>query len=106
MLIVIGRAEADPADLAAVRPALNAMMQATWAESGCISYSLTVEQDGTQGGPAVIAICERWADMESLMAHFRAPHMADFNRQIAGRLRGLDVRLYEVARELPFPSLS
>lgn len=106
MLIVIGRAEADPADLGEVRPALREMMEATWAESGCLSYSLTVENDGEGGGPAVVVICERWADMDSLKAHFQAPHMAAFNRRIGGKVRNLDIHLYEVARELPFPSLS
>jgi quinol monooxygenase YgiN len=105
MLIVVGRAEADPADVAELRPALKAMMEATWAESGCLSYSLSIENEGGNG-PAVISICERWADEAALKAHFTAPHMADFNRKVAGRIRALDVKLYEVARELPFPALS
>jgi quinol monooxygenase YgiN len=103
MLIVIARAEADPKDVAELRPALDAMMRATWEESGCISYSLSIEKEGGEGEPAVISIAERWADMDSLAGHFRAPHMAEFNRQVAGRVRNLDVHLYEVARELPFP---
>ena len=45
MIIVIGRAEVDPADIAGLRPALDAMMRATWEESGCLSYSMAVEGD-------------------------------------------------------------
>jgi quinol monooxygenase YgiN len=103
MLIVIARAEADPADVSALRGALQDMMRATWEESGCISYSLSIETEGGPGEPAVISICERWADVDALKAHFHTPHMAAFNAMIAGKIRNLDARLYRVAEELPFP---
>jgi quinol monooxygenase YgiN len=103
MFIVIARAEADPADVAALRGALQEMMRATWNESGCISYSLAIETEGGPGEPAVVSIAERWADLEALKAHFHMPHMAAFNAAMAGKLKNLDAKLYRVAEELPFP---
>jgi quinol monooxygenase YgiN len=105
MLILIARAEAEPADIAEMRTVLTDMMRATWEESGCVSYSLSVEQEGGDGAPAVISIAERWLDMDSLLAHFRTPHMAAFLQAIDGKVRNMDARLYRVAEELPFPTL-
>ncbi len=104
MLVIMGRAETDPATLPELRAALAEMMAATRTEAGCLAYSLSVEDEGGPDRPAVIAIGERWADIDSLRAHLAAPHMAAFNRRAAGRIRNLDVKLYRVAEELPFPS--
>ncbi|TRW16769.1 putative quinol monooxygenase [Glacieibacterium frigidum] len=93
MIIVIGRAEVDPADIARLRPALDAMMRATWEESGCLSYSMAVE------GDSVVTIVERWADEAALKAHFATPHMAAFNAQIKGAVRSMDLKMYDVTGE-------
>lgn len=103
MLIIIGRAEADAADVAALQDALSQLMAATRAEPGCISYSLAVEDPGDAGRPAVVSITERWADEAALRSHFGQPHMAAFNKVAAGKLRNLDVKLYAGAEEVPFP---
>jgi quinol monooxygenase YgiN len=103
MLIVIARAEADPADVGLLRGALSDLMRATRNESGCISYSLAIEAEGGAGEPAVISIAERWADIASLRAHLHMPHMAAFNAAVLGKVKNLDARLYRVAEELSFP---
>lgn len=99
MIIVAGRAEVDPARIAGMKAALQAMMQATWEESGCLSYSLAIENEGGVDGPAVLCIFERWDSEASLKAHFTAPHMADFNKAAAGAIVSLDVKLYDAANE-------
>lgn len=105
MLAILGHARADPESLPALRPALAAMMAASRAEPGCLHYALAIEDEGGAGQPAVIAISECWADAAALEAHFRAPHMAEFTRSAGGLLRDLEVRLYRIAEELPFPSI-
>jgi quinol monooxygenase YgiN len=52
----------------------------------------------------MVRIFERWESMEALQAHFAMPHMKTFNEAI-GRIqpKSADVKLYEVARELPLP---
>lgn len=99
MIIVIARAEFDPARLDELQPALDAMMRATWEESGCLSYSMAIESR-TAG---VATIVERWESVEALKAHFATPHMAAFNAAIAGAVTSIDARMYEVSSEKPLP---
>ncbi len=101
MIIIIGRAEVDPARIDALRPALQDMMRHTFEESGCLSYSLAVEHAGTDGGPAVISIAERWEDECSLKAHFDTPHMTAFNNAVNGAILSLDVRMFDASNERP-----
>jgi quinol monooxygenase YgiN len=101
MIIIIGRVEADPDRLATLRQALTAMMRATWEESGCLSYSLAVEDEGGNGQPAVISIVERWEDEAALKAHFHTPHMQAFNNAITGAVLSIDVKMFDASGERP-----
>ncbi len=95
MIIVIGRAEVNPAAIDAMLPHLATMMAATRAEDGCISYSLAVE-DAAAG---VLTIAERWRDGVALAAHVKTPHMAAFNAAAREAIRALDVKRYDVVGE-------
>lgn len=101
MKIIQGRMELDPAGVAALRPALKAMMEATLAEPGCLLYSLAIESDGSDGGNAVLNIAERWDDSADLAAHGKSAHMAAFGRALKGIVRKSDLKLYEVTKETP-----
>ncbi len=102
MIIILGRAEVDPARLRDLRPALKELMRATFEESGCLSYSLAMESDGFDGRPAVLTIAERWADEAALKAHFNAPHMAAFNKAAEGAILSMDARMFDATNERPF----
>lgn len=102
MIIILGRVEVDPSRVPALRPAMQAMMRATFEESGCLSYSLALEHDGADGAPAVITIAERWADEAAIRAHMDSPHMVEFNRIIDGAVLSADARMYDGANERPF----
>jgi quinol monooxygenase YgiN len=95
MIIVIARAEFDPARLEELEPALQAMMAATWAESGCLSYSMAIESRGD----GICTIVERWASEADLKAHFATPHMAAFNKAIMGAVRSVDAKMYDATNE-------
>lgn len=100
MIIVIARIEFDPARLEEIEPALDAMMRATWEESGCLGYSMAIE-NRREG---ICSIVERWESEESLKAHFTTPHMAAFNDKLSGKVTAMDARIYDAAneRELTF----
>lgn len=95
MIIVIARAEFDPARLDELEPALDAMMRATWDESGCLSYSMAIESRSE----GVCTIVERWADEASLKAHFTSRHMDVFNVAIKDAVISIDARVYDVINE-------
>jgi quinol monooxygenase YgiN len=95
MIVVIGRAEVDPAAVARLRPLLVTMMAATRAEPGCISYSLSVEDEAA----GIMSIAERWADDAALAAHFAKPHMAAFNAASDGLIRAITATKYDVTGE-------
>jgi quinol monooxygenase YgiN len=101
MIIIIGRVEADPERLPGLRQALTAMMRATWDESGCLSYSLAVEDEGGNGRPAIISIVERWESEAALVPHFQSPHMKAFNAAVEGAILSIEARMFDVAGERP-----
>lgn len=97
MIIVIARAEFDPATLDAMQVGLDAMMRATWADSGCLSYSMAVENRAE----GIVSIVERWATEADLEAHLATAHMAAFKTAIDGSLRSIDATVYIVTGERP-----
>lgn len=101
MIIIIGRAEVDPTRLEGLKPALQTMMRATFEESGCLSYSIAVEDEGGEGRPAVITITERWSSEDDLAGHGASPHMKAFNKAAAGAFWSLDLKIFDAANERP-----
>ena len=97
MIIIIARAEFEPERLSEIEPALDAMMRATWDESGCLSYSMAIENREL----AICTIVERWESEAALKSHFSSPHMAAFNAAIKGAVRSIDANIYDVTGERP-----
>lgn len=95
MIIVIARIEFDPDQVEALQPALDAMMRATWDESGCLSYSMAIESREL----GICSIVERWHNEAALKDHFATPHMTAFNAAIMGHVRSVDAKLYDVTGE-------
>ncbi len=97
MTIVIARAEVDPADVAEIKPILDAMMRATWEESGCLSYSMAIESESR----GIISVVERWTDEGAVKSHFATPHMATFNAAAQRLLKSVDIKMYDATNERP-----
>ena len=95
-ILVLGTVRLPPEKLGEARGAMEAMMTASRAEDGCITYSygFDVEDAG------LIRVFEVWRDQAAVDAHFKAPHMATW--RAAGAELGVFDRklaLYEVASE-------
>jgi quinol monooxygenase YgiN len=94
-MIVISGTVRIPADkVAAARPAIRALVEATRREDGCIAYSFG--EDVTEPGRIIIA--ETWRDQAALDAHFSAPHFIAW--RAAGAELGVSERaltIYEIA---------
>src|SRR6188768_3630370 len=96
MIIIAGTVRIPPENLAAFRPHQDAMLAASRAEDGCLTYSYAIDvQD-----PGLIRVFEAWRDQVAIDAHFKAPHMAVWRStwpQFGVYDRQLS--LYEVASE-------
>lgn len=94
MLVVAGTIEIDPAKRDAAVAAALQMMQETQREPGCISYTFSADL----ADPGRFRIFEEWRDEAALHAHFAAPHMAAFQKAVAGLgVRRVAIQRYEVA---------
>lgn len=98
MLTIMGTVRIDPANIDAARPAMEAMIVATRAEDGCISYAFA--QDLLD--PGLIHIAEAWRDQDALTAHFHSAHMAEWRAAIpALGMSDRQLNLYEIASSKP-----
>jgi quinol monooxygenase YgiN len=97
-VIVAGTVRVPPENLNALRPHMAAMLAASRAEDGCLTYSYAIDVED----PGLIRVFELWRDRAALEAHFRAQHLADW-RAAWPALRVSDRRLslYEIASETP-----
>ena len=70
------------------------MTEATQSEAGCISYTFSTDLSD----PGGFHIFEEWESQEALDAHFKAPHMAEFQAKV-GKLgvRQMKVQRCEVS---------
>lgn len=100
MLIVVAEIEVEDGAVDGAREALRTMEVETRKEPGCATYAFSVDVSD----PTRLRITERWDSEAALAAHFKTPHMAAFGATI-GKFepRSMDVKVYEVAREVPLP---
>ena len=103
MIIVLATVESSVEDINNLHQAIVDMQTATIEnEPGNISYTFTTEV----ANPGTMRIVEQWQSMDALKEHFATPHMADFQKAMAGYPpKSMDVKVYEVAQELPFPAM-
>ena len=71
-IIIAGTVRVPPEKLAALKPHQLAMLAASRAEDGCLTYSYGVDV----AEPGLIRVFEVWRDQAAIDAHFKAPHMA------------------------------
>ena len=62
MVIVMGTVRIDPAAVEALRPAMQAMMAASRAEDGCLTYAYALDLLE----PGLVRISETWTDRTAL----------------------------------------
>jgi quinol monooxygenase YgiN len=83
MVHVIAAITTKPGMRAKVLELFNANVPAVLAEDGCIEYGATVDLEGagafqTPYGEDTFVVVEKWASLDALMAHAKAPHMAAY----------------------------
>jgi quinol monooxygenase YgiN len=95
-LLIAGTVRVPPENLAALKPHMLAMLEASRAEDGCLSYAYAKDV----AEPGLIRVFEAWRDQAALDAHFKTAHMAAW-RAVWPQFGVSDRRLfaYEVASE-------
>lgn len=100
MIILAGTFRFDPNKMAAARPAVAAIIEASRAEPGCVTFSFA--QDVAD--PELVRVFEVWRDQAALDEHWASPHFAAWKgaREAIG-MHDRQLRLYEVSsvRETP-----
>lgn len=98
MILVVGTVRVPEEAFASARDAMHTMLTKTRNEDGCIRYQFA--QDVMD--PQLLVISEAWRDRDALMAHGKAPHMAEW-RQAMGAVGVIerDLRMYETGEGTP-----
>jgi quinol monooxygenase YgiN len=92
MVIVMGTVRIDPDRVEALRPAMEAMMAASRAEAGCLTYAYALDLLE----PGLVRVSELWTDRAALQAHFTTPHMAVWRQALSGAgLKDRDIKQYQ-----------
>src|SRR5258706_6406484 len=97
-VIIAGTVRVQPETLAGLKPHMEAMLAASRAEDGCLTYSYA--EDVAE--PGLIRVFEAWRDQAAIDAHFKAAHMAAWRAACAEQ--GVSDRklvAYETASERP-----
>lgn len=96
MIVIEGTVRLDPDRIEEARPEMEAMIEASRAEEGCIDYAYSVDLLE----PGLVRVNERWESREALKAHFQTAHMARWRGVIGSLgLRDRSLRLYEAEPE-------
>lgn len=87
MIHVIAIITAKPGQRATVLQHFQANVPNVLAEQGCIEYQATIDVETgvavqTDFGDDTFVVVEKWESVESLKAHFAAPHMAAYAEKV------------------------
>jgi quinol monooxygenase YgiN len=98
MLLIVGTIRLPTSNLAAARPVMEAMIEASRAEVGCLEY--VYAEDVLD--PGLIHVKERWTDQAALTQHFQSAHIGAWRS--SWPLLGVgdrDLKLSEVGEAKP-----
>jgi quinol monooxygenase YgiN len=98
MLVIAGHIRIDPSKREAATAAAVDVMEATRREKGCLAYTFSADLHDE----GLIHIFEEWESQDALDAHFKSPHMANFQKAIPNLgVKEMKIRRYEVSSAGP-----
>lgn len=98
MIILAGHLKTSPAEVEAFNAALNALVEPTTKEDGCLNYHFAID-NREQGS---ILVFERWRDEEALAAHLALPSVIGLLGAWADRVDISGVRKFDAINERGF----
>lgn len=87
MIQVVAIITAKPGKRDEILAAARANLEAVRAEDGCIEYGPFIDTEDagriqSPVGPDTFVVVEKWASLDALKAHARAPHMAEYANKV------------------------
>jgi quinol monooxygenase YgiN len=93
MLRVVAHLTSKPETIDETRAALEAFVEPTRAEAGCVYYELMQNN----ADPTDFTFVEEWESDETLDAHLESPHITSFKERAGDLLaRDPDIRRYSL----------
>ena len=77
MIVVLGSFRIPPTMIDVIRPAMEALVNSSLSEEGCIEYCYAL--DVFDAG--LVRVLEKWRDRAALEAHLRTVHIAEWRAQ-------------------------
>lgn len=77
MIVVLGSFRIPPSMVDVIRPAMEAMVNGSRGEEGCIEYAYALDVFD----PGLVRVIEKWRDRPALEAHLRTVHIAEWRAQ-------------------------
>jgi quinol monooxygenase YgiN len=97
MIVVQVEVIVEPGSASKVVDAVKKMETVTRQEPGCLTYAFAVDLTD----PGMVRVIERWESLDAIKSHLASPHMAEFNQAVGAlQPKGLDIKAFEVAREV------
>ena len=94
MLIIAGTITIDPDRREEFDRAAREMMRETHKEAGNLVYCFTHDLEDE----SLVRIFEQWETQEALDAHFKAPHMAAFQKAMGQvGMKDMSIQRFEIA---------
>jgi quinol monooxygenase YgiN len=94
-LLILGTVRMPPENLAAARPIMQRMVEASRGEDGCLEY--VYAEDVLD--PGLIHVKEMWVDQAALDRHFEAAHLTEWRAAWPGlRIGDRRLRIYDVGQ--------
>lgn len=102
MIYVVATIELQAGRRAAFLEAQRALLPQVRAEAGCLEYTPSVDVAVTDPPRVplrddVVVMHEKWESLDTLRAHFTAPHMKSFREQVQDMVIGTKVEVFESA---------
>ena len=102
MVHVVATIEVTPGKRADLLAEFAKLVPLVRAEDGCIEYGAAVDLPTpipvqAPPRPDVVVVIEKWAGLDALQAHLRAPHMADYRQRVAGLVARVTLQVLQPA---------
>lgn len=102
MIHVVATIQLNPGIREAFLKEFHRLVPLVRAENGCIEYGPTIDAQTpfpTQEvmGENAVVVIEKWASLEALQDHMKAPHMADYRVRVKDYVKGVQLRVLQPA---------